>query len=122
MPCVKLYGTGAATANAVANVQIPSSSRIIGVQCSVLFDCVTDNGAVQLEVSRASAREIATNGAQQAICEIALQSNFATSGLAQPTCCQFFPVNVPVTQGQLLYLHAVIAGTVAYSATFILWY
>jgi hypothetical protein len=34
----------------------------------------------------------------------------------------FFPVDVPVTQGQIIYLHAVVVGTVTYFATFLLQY
>ena len=122
MPCVKLYYAGAATANAVASVQIPSATIIKGVQCSCNFDSITDGMQVILEVSRASAREIATNGAQQAICEVSAFGNFVTSGLAQMGINQFFPVHVPVVQGQLIYGHALVAGTVNYAATFILWY
>lgn len=122
MPCVKLYGTGSATANAVANVQIPNASRIRGIQASVYADCITDNGFLKVEVSRASAREIAVNGAQQALVEVNVATNFVTSGLSQFGVNQFFPIDVPVVQGQLIYLHAAVSGTVTYDATFILWY
>lgn len=122
MSSLKLYGSAGATANSVASVIVPSATRIRGVQFAAIIDCNTDNGTAQVEVSRASAREIAVNGAQQAIAEIWLQSNFVTSGLAQYGVNEFFPVDVPVVQGQIIYLHIVIAGTVTCSVSALLWY
>lgn len=122
MNTLKLYGTGSATANAVASVQIPSRGRIRGVQLALMADCITDNGAVQIEVSRASAREIAVNGAQQCVIEAAVYQNFVTSGLAAIGINQFFPVSVDVVQGQLIYLHAVVTGTLTYTATAVIHY
>jgi hypothetical protein len=114
MNTLKLYGTGSATANAVASVIIPSGGRIKGVQVALYVDSVTDNASVQCEVSRASAREIGVNGAQQCICEASIAGNFATSGLAQFGVNQFFPVDVPTSQGQIIYLHALVGGTATY--------
>jgi hypothetical protein len=122
MRTLKLYATGAATGNGVASVVIPSAAALKGIQVAVRVNSITDGAQVNLEVSRASAREIAVNGAQQAILEVALEGNFVTSGLAQAGINQFFPVSVPVTQGQIIYLHALVAGTVVYDATFIIWY
>lgn len=122
MQTLKLYGAGSATANAVASVQIPSKTRIRQVQYALVFDSITDNATLNVEVSRSSAREIATNGAQQCICEIATTSNFVTSGLAQQSINGFVPCSIDVVQGQLIYLHAVVGGTVSYTAAFILHY
>lgn len=122
MPVLKLYGTGAATANAVAQVVIPSRGRLVGIQTAVRINSITDGAQVDLEVSVASAREIAVNGSQQCVCQVAVEGNFVTSGLAQSGVNQFFPVDVPVVQGQIVYLHALVAGTVTYDATFIVHY
>lgn len=122
MRTLKLYGSGASTANAVASVIIPSATRIKGVQVQAFIDCVTDNGACQLEISQASASEIAINGSQQCIVTIGMFSNFLTSGLAQFGVNQFFPVDVAVAQGQILYLHALVSGTLTYTFTGLLWY
>lgn len=121
MRSIKLYGTGLATGNAVAQVTIPSKGRIVGVQFAASIDSVTDGASLNIEVSRASAREIAVNGAQQCVAEINVYGNFVTSGLAQGGVNQFFPVDVDVDQGQIIYLHAVVAGTLNYFATVILW-
>jgi len=122
MSTLKIYATGAATANAAAQVTIPSRSRIKGVQFSIMANSVTDDAAVQIEISRASAREVAVNGAQQAVAEASIYGNFVTSGLAQGGVNVFFPCDVSVIQGQIIYLHAVVTGTVTFYATAILHY
>lgn len=122
MPTLKLYGTGSATANAVAQIIIPSAGRIKGVQVCLWIDSVTDNAQVNCEISKASAREIAVNGAQQCVCEVSIAGNFATSGLAQFGVNQFFPVDVPVVQGQIIYLHALVTGTATYNFTAVVSY
>lgn len=122
MNTLKLYGTGSATANAVAQIIIPNKTTIKGVQICLWIDSVTDNAQVNCEVSRASAREIAVNGSQQCIVEASIAGNFATSGLAQFAVNQFFPVNVPVVQGQIIYLHAVVTGTATYNFTAVVHY
>ena len=119
---LKLWATGSATANGAATVIIPSASTIRGVQVAVRINSITDGAQLNLEVSRSSSKEIAVNGAQQSVCEVCLESNFVTSGLAQQGINQFFPVAVPMTQGQILYLHALVAGTVIYDATFVIHY
>ena len=117
---IKLYATGSATGNNIANVIIPSSSTIRGVQVCLCADSITDNAQIDLEVSRASATEIAVNGAQQCIVQVNLRQNLLTSGLTPLGYATFLPVAVPVTQGQIIYLHAVAVGTITYYATFIL--
>jgi hypothetical protein len=122
MRTLKLYGTASATANAVAQLTIPSAATIKAVQYSILFDSITDNGKLQLELSRSSATEIATNGAQQCICELGLYSNFVTSGLSQPVLAGMLFVSSPFAQGQIIYLHTVVSGTLTFYATFVLHY
>lgn len=89
----------------------------MGALVTAWIDCNTDNGQVNMEVSRASAREIAVNGAQQCVLEVSLASNFVTSGLAQNAVNLFVPLNVEVVQGQIIYLHALVTGTVTYNFT-----
>jgi len=117
----KLYATGSATANGASSITIPSSSTLKQVQWAVRFNSITDGAQVDLELSLASAREIQTNAAQQCISQVAFEGNFVTSGLAQTGINLIVPCNVRLTQGQLLYLHALVGGTVVYDATLILW-
>jgi len=122
MKVLKLYGTGAATANNVANVVIPESAVIRGVQVCYSVDTITDNAQATVEVSRASATEINVNGSQQCIVQVDSRNTLLTSGMTLAGICTFIPVNVRVVQGQIIYLHAVIVGTVTYFATFIINY
>ena len=117
----KLYATGSASGNNNANIIIPSRGKIVGVQWAVHFDSTTDGAFCTLEISRASVNEIAINAAQQSVSEIHFGSNFVTSGLGQFGVNAFFPVNVPMEQGQALYLHSIVAGTVVYTGGAIIW-
>jgi len=114
---IKLYGTGSATANAVAQITIPNRGRIRGALVTLWMDSNTDNAQVNCEISRASAREIAVNGAQQCVLEVSIAGNFVTSGLAQSSTTLFVPLEVDVIQGQIIYLHALVTGTATYNFT-----
>lgn len=119
----KLYATGSATANGVATITVPTASRLILVQWCVNFDSITDNGVCTLELSAASATEIAVNEAQQCISELRYQSNFVTSGLLNGAVNFTTPIpQVPWSQGQKIYLHAVVSGTVVYTGGAVLWF
>lgn len=122
MRTLQLYATGAATATSVAQVTIPSQARIVGVQIALGIDSVTDNAMVRLEYSKVPTNQIATNGALDAFLEINLAGNFATSGLAQAGVNQFFPVDIPCRQGEIVYVHATVTGTVTYYVNAILHY
>lgn len=114
MRTVQLYGTGSATATAAAQVTMPSAARIRGVQVSFLIDSITDGAVVRAELSKVPTNQVATNGALDPFLEVGMAGNFVTSGLAQTGICQFFPVDVPVRQGEIVYLHVTVAGTVTY--------
>lgn len=119
---MRLYGTGSATANGVATIVIPSRATIRAVQAAVRLNSITDGAQVDLELSRASASQIAVNGALDAILQVSLEGNFVTSGLAQYGVNQTFPLNSQFEQGAILYLHALVAGTAVYTASFIIWF
>ena len=122
MRTLQIYATGSATATSVANVTIPSPARIMGVQIALGIDSVTDNAMVRLELSKVPTNQIATNGAMDPFLEINLAGNFATSGLAQAGVNQFFPVDIPCRQGELIYVHATVGGTATYYFNAILHY
>lgn len=122
MRTLKLYGTGSSTANAVAQITLPSRLTVKGIQAAVKVDAITDNATVDLELSRSSATQVAVNGALDSVLQIGVFSDFVTSGLAHSGINQFFPIDAPFDQGAILYLHAVVSGTVTYYATFIVWY
>lgn len=122
MRTMRLYATGSATANAAAQITIPSRITIRAVQAAVRVNSITDGAQVDLELSRASASQIAVNGALDALLQISVEGNFVTSGLAQFGVNQTFPLAAPFEQGAILYLHTLVAGTVVYTASFIIWF
>jgi hypothetical protein len=122
MRTIQIYATGAATATSVAQVVIPAAGRIVGVQVSLIIDCVTDNGLFRGELSKVPTNQIATNGAIDAFLEVGSATNFATSGLAENGKAVFLPVDIPVRQGEIIYLHVTVSGTVTYYFNAILHY
>lgn len=114
MRTIQLYATGSATATSAAQVTIPSAGRIVGVQVELLIDSITDGASVRCELSKVPTNQIATNGALDPFLEVGLYGNFVTSGLAQTGVNQFLPVEVPVRQGEIVYLHVTVAGTATY--------
>lgn len=120
MRTLTLYATGSATGNAVQQITVPSRMRLVGIQVALRINSITDGAQLNLEISRASARQIAVNNAQDSVLQLALESNFVTSGLAQAGVNQFFPVDAEFQQGEFIYLHALVAGTVTYDVTFVL--
>lgn len=122
MRTLQLYGAGSATATSVASVTIPASARIVGVQVNLLLDSAVDNAIVRCELSKVPTNQIAVNGAIDPFLEVGLESNFTTSGLAQTSVANFYPVDVACRQGELVYLHVSVTGTLAYSFNAILHY
>lgn len=122
MRTLQLYATGSATAAAVAQVVIPSGTTIKAVQIALDIDSITDNADVTLEFSKVPSSQIAVNGALDPFLEIRAKSNFVTSGLAHFGVNKTFPVSVPCRQGEIVYVHAAVTGTITYRVTAIIWY
>lgn len=114
MKTIQLYATGAATATSVAQITIPSATTLKGVHLDFVIDSITDNAIVRLEFSKVPTNQIAVNGALDPFLEVALAGNFVTSGLAQTGVNKFFPLSVSCRQGEIVYIHATVAGTVTY--------
>lgn len=121
MRTLQLYGTGSATANAVAQVTVPTSGTLKAIQASLLLDSITDGAIVRVEVIKVPQTQIAVNGALDPFFQLGVLGNFVTSGLAQGGVNDLFRVNIPCRQGEILYLHAVVAGTATYYFNGILW-
>jgi hypothetical protein len=114
MRTIQIYATASATATSAATVTMPSAGRIVGVQVSFQIDSITDNALVRIELSKVPTNQTAINGAIDPFLEVGLASNLATSGLSQPGINTFIPVDVPVRQGEIVYLHATVGGTATY--------
>lgn len=119
---MRLYATGSATGNAVAQIVIPSRAVIRAVQVALRVNSITDGAQVDIELSRASASQIAVNGALDSILQLSVEGNFVTSGLAQFGVNHTFPVNAGFEQGAILYLHTLVAGTVVYTFSGLIWF
>lgn len=122
MRTLQLYATGSATGTSVAQVTIPSASKILGIQMMFQVDSITDNGQVRIELSKVPSNQIAVNGALDPFFETGSFSNFVTSGLAASGQTGFFPISIDCRQGEIIYLHATVSGTATYYANFILHY
>lgn len=122
MRTLKLYFAGGSSGNALASIVIPSNTKLRQIQYAWYFDSITDNADCTLELSRASASEIAVNGAQQCVAQVTSGNNFVTSGLSSSAVNGFIPVNIPMVQGQILYLHALVVGTIAFFGCFVVHY
>ena len=120
----KLYATGSATANNVANVIVPRRSKLILVQWAVKFDIDADNGRIVLEISLSSATEVGVNAAQLCISECCASNNFVTSGMSNSGVnFQSIIPGVQFEAGQACYLHAgLVSGTAVYTGGAILWF
>lgn len=122
MRTIQLYATGSSTANAVAQITIPSATRIKAIQISLDVDSITDNADVTLEFSKVPTSQIATNGAQDPFLELRFKNNFLTSGMTLTGVNQTFPVDVECRQGEIVYVHAAVTGTATYRVNAICWY
>lgn len=119
---LQIYATGSGTANAVAQVTIPSSTTIRAVQVMFTLDSITDNGMIRIELSKIPVSQIGTNGAQDPFLAVGLFSNFNTSGQSVNGIAQVFPVSVACRQGEIVYLHSAATGTATFYFNGILWF
>lgn len=117
---LQLYGTGAATANAVAQVVIPTSGRIRGIQVSLIADSVTDNSQVRIEFSKAATSQIGVNNALDPLGQVGIFIN--GTQVAPNGVNVFLPLDEPIRQGEIVYLHALVAGTLTYLANAVIFY
>jgi len=86
------------------------------------INSITDDAQVRIELSKVPTNQIGTNGALDPFFECGIYSNFVTSGLFQNALVNFYPLDTEARQGEIVYLHATIAGTAVYFFNGILWY
>jgi hypothetical protein len=122
MNTLQLYASASATASAVAQVVIPSRTKIKGIQYAISLVCKTDAVTVDLELSKIPTSQISVNGAKDPFFHFAAASNFVTSGLSQPSFCYFIPLDVDCRQGEIIYLHAYLTGTATFRFHGLLYY
>ena len=75
-------------------------------------DSVTDNSQVRLEFSKIPTSQIATNGAQDPFLTVGMFIN--GTQVAPNGINEFVPLDIPCRQGEIVYVHATVAGTATY--------
>lgn len=112
---VQLYGTGAATASAVANVTIPAAGKLRGCAFSGAFDSTTDNARAIVEYSKIPTSQIAVNGSQEPFFIAQLFSNVGAAGFDISSMQFWIPLDIDVRQGEIIYLHAAVNNGTYYA-------
>jgi len=107
-----LYAAASATGDNIATYDIVSSTKLIGVQWAVHFTSITASSNSVIVLSRAAASQFATNNVPDVLSIYVMNSNFVTSGLAQPQGNFLAPVDVALKTGDRLAIHYQETGTV----------
>lgn len=111
MSIYKLFST--TDGDGAASVDITAPGTIEGVYWSGYARLSADTDDFEAELSFASSSGFATNDTKSSICGIRQETELVTSGQITNGVNSFCgPLNVPVAQGERLYLHtATPAGT-----------
>jgi len=105
-----IYAAVAASTNNAANVEVASAGRIKGVTLTGWADLNAAGEAMTVEISTVPYAQVATNDAQGPLATFTLTAGAAAPSLKsmQPV---FFPLDVPVPNGQRIYANFVLTGT-----------
>jgi len=107
-----LYAAASATGDNIATYDIVATTKLIGVQWAVHFTSITAASNSVIILSRAAASQFATNNVPDVMSIFVMNSNFVTSGLAQPQGNFLAPVDVALRAGDRLAVHYQETGTV----------
>jgi len=107
-----LYAAASATGDNIATYDLVSASRLIMVHWAVHFTSITAASNSVILLSRAAASQFATNNVPDVLSIFVMNSNFVTSGLAQPQGNFLAPVDVALNTGDRIALHYQQTGTV----------
>lgn len=104
-----ITGTGANQ----CSVLIQRSGRIKSVRWGIAIDAATDNAALAVELNSGATSQIATHEGPNVIDGVRAHTNFTTSGLTLSSINVQRLLDYPVGQGERIYLHAVVGGTLS---------
>lgn len=107
-----LYASVSATGDNVATYDIVSATRLVAVQWAVHFTSITASSNLVATLSSAAASQFATNNVPDVLSIFVMNSNFVTSGLAQPQGNFLAPVDIALKTGDRIAIHAQETGTI----------
>lgn len=111
MQIYQLFKAFTATADAGAQLQIIKAGTIVGIQWSVLADLDADGEDFTVEASLVPIYQSNTNDAKGVLSSVRAQASIGAAGAIVCAINKFFPMQVPVGAGQLLYLNAILGTT-----------
>lgn len=119
MTSYKLYSSGTATADAAASLDVVQDGKIVGLLISGRHTAGAGGTSGRLELSFSSSSGFAANDTRSAIAQWSYSSIASVAGNYN----QYYSLpDVPVSQGERLYLHhlATVAATSAEHTVFLL--
>lgn len=107
---LKLYGSGVASANAVAQITVPRNCQITSIKWSASgLAAAAIDGRLAYELSTVSVGQFATNDAQNVISQTILATTVASSATHSEDV--HVGLAIPLAANDRLYLHAQVTGS-----------
>lgn len=103
-------GSVAASSDNVVNLVIPKNGRIRSIRWTGYSDVITDNATLRLQLSLNAASQMSVNNTVGVI-DMLQRFHNGTAGTLTNLEKQVL-VDIPVAQGETVYLHANIGGTI----------
>jgi hypothetical protein len=107
-----MYASVSATGDNSATYDIIQSAKLLAVQWAIHFTSITAASNAVVTLSRAAASQWATNNVRDVMSIFVMNSNFVTSGLAQPQGNFLAPVGAMLKPLDRLSIHFQETGTV----------
>ena len=79
-----------------------------------MLDSVTDDSGVRIELSKVPTSLVGVNGAIDPFAMVSGRISFVTNGLSQNAQNGVIPLAVDCRQGEIIYFHTLVSGTITY--------
>jgi len=111
---VKMYAAGTGgTQDGIASIDVPLSGNLISVWWAVNWSGSADADVFRAQVSFGTAGNFATNDSRQVISEVRQECQLVTSGELANAINVAHPINLPVNQGERVYMHLLVTTSIA---------
>lgn len=121
MSIYQLYGTAAASADSIANLDIQFTGEIVAWQMTAAgASMATADDAFGVECSFLSSSMFASNDARGVICRV--QNQIGAAGGQSEVHESLSGLAIPVVAGERVHLHAAVSGGTGTVAAFVLLY